>query len=159
WQLDSDASIQTLSFFILTVLGFSFWFLMAVPFASHRETYDWLAMVHSQGLSGAFSFSATTFRPLAQAATCLGFQFLAPAVFPTSALPQTLLQGFIYIPFVLAWWLIYITSPQRRLFALCAFIAGGVFFSGYVHLFHVYGLFYIPVMLTLGALIRFRASS
>jgi len=61
--------------------------------------------------------------------------------------------------FVVAWWIIYSTAAQRRLFALVAFVAGCVFFSGYVHLFHIYGLFYVPVMLTLGALLRFHALS
>ena len=146
------------SYFIVSVLGFSFWFLMAVPFASHRESYDWLARVHSQEFAKAFSFSATTFRPLAQAATWLGFQILNPDVFPTSVLRQALLQGFIWAMFVVAWWLIYAAAPQRRLFALVACVAGGVFFSGYVHLFHIYGIFYVPVVLTLGAVIHFHAS-
>jgi hypothetical protein len=155
---DSYARTQTLCYFIVTVLGFSFWFFMAVPFASHRESYWWLAMVHSQGFATAFSFISSTYRPLHQAATWLGFLFLDPAVFPTSVLRQTLLQGFIYGVFVLAWWLIYETAAQRRLLALVAFVAGGVFFSGYVHLFHIYGISYIPVVLTLGALLRFHAS-
>jgi len=49
---DANARTHTLSYFILTVLGFSFWFFMAVPFASHREAYWWLATVHSQDLPG-----------------------------------------------------------------------------------------------------------
>jgi hypothetical protein len=153
-----DTRAETVSYFIVSVLGFSFWFLMAVPFASHRESYDWLARVHSQEFAKAFSFSATTFRPLAQAATWLGFQILNPNVFPTSVPRQALLQGFIWAMFVLAWWLIYTAAPQRRLFALVACVAGAVFFSGYVHLFHIYGIFYVPVVLTLGAVIHFHAS-
>lgn len=154
-----NSSYQIISYFIFTVLGFSFWFFMAVPFASHRETYWWLAMVPRENFVRAFSFISSTYRPLAQAVTWLAFLILNPGVFPTSILRQALLQGFIYGMFVLAWWLIYRTAAQRRLFALVAFVAGCVFFSGYVHLFHVYGIFYIPVMLTLGALFRFRTSS
>ncbi len=60
--------------------------------------------------------------------------------------------------FVLAWWLIYRAADQRRLFALVALVAGSVFFSGYVHLFHIYGIFYVPVMLVLGASLRFQAT-
>ena len=155
---DANPDTQTLSYFIVAVLGFSFWFFMAVPFASHRETYWWLAMVHSQPFAHAFGVISSTYRPLAQGATWSAFLILDPSVFPTSVLRQTLLQGFIYGMFVLAWWLIYSTAPQRRLFALVACVAGGVFFSGYVHLFHIYGLFYVPVMLTLGALLRFHGS-
>lgn len=149
---------QTLGYFILAVLGFSFWFFMAVPFASHRETYWWLAGVHTHGFATSLTFISVTYRPLAQAATWLAYIFLNPSIFPTSVFRQSLLQGLIYVSFVLAWWLIYTAAPQRRLFALIAFVAGGVFFSGYVHLFHVYGIFYIPVMLTLGALFRFHGA-
>jgi len=158
YRFDPNARSQTLSYFILTVLGFSFWFFMAVPFASHRESYWWLAMVRSQNFTQAFSFISSTYRPLHQAATWLGFLILDPSVFPTGVLRQALFQVLIYGMFVLAWWLIYPTAAQRRLFALAAFVAGGVFFSGYVHLFHIYGISYVPVMLTLGAVLRFHAS-
>jgi hypothetical protein len=155
---ESGTRIETLGYFILTVLGFSFWFFMAVPFASHRETYWWLGMVHSRDFTEALGFISSTYRPLAQATTWLAYMFLDPSVFPTSVLRQALLQGFIYGLFVVAWWLIYSAAPERRLFALVALFTGGVFFSGYVHLFHVYGLFYVPVIVTLGALLRVHAS-
>jgi hypothetical protein len=156
---DPNARSQMLSYFILTVLGFSFWFLMAVPFASHRETYWWLATVRSHDFAHAFSFISSTYRPLHQAATWLAFLVLDPSVFPTNALRQALFQLTIYGLFVLAWWLIYSAAAERRIFALVAFVAGGVFFSGYVHLFHIYGISYVPVILTLGALLRFHASA
>ena len=91
--------------------------------------------------------------------TWLAFLILNPSIFPTSVLRQALFQGFVYGMFVLAWWLIYRAAPQRRLFAMVAFVAGGVFFPGYVHLFHIYGIMYVPVMLTLGALLCFYASN
>jgi hypothetical protein len=155
---EPNAHSRTLTFFILAVLGFSFWFFMAVPFASHRETYWWLAMVRNQPFAQAFGVISSTYRPLAQGMTWLAFLILDPHVFPTSVVRQTLLQVLIYGMFVFAWWFIYSAAPQRRLFALVAFVAGGVFFSGYVHLFHIYGIFYVPVILTLGALLKFHAS-
>lgn len=154
---DSAARTPLLSYFIVTVLGFSFWFFMAVPFASHRESYWWLGMVQKESFATAFSFISTTYRPLAQGLTWAGFLLLDPGTIPTNVVRQTLFQGFIYGMFVAAWWLVYSKAAQRRLLALIAFVAGGVFFSGYVHLFHIYGLFYIPVMLTLGAVLRRHA--
>ena len=56
-----------------------------------------------------------------------------------------------------AWWLIYSAAMQKRLFALTAFVVGGVFFSGYIQLFHIHGIAYVSAMLTLGALLRFHA--
>jgi hypothetical protein len=153
------ARAQKAIYFILAVLGFSFWFFLAVPFASHRESYSWLAQVPNQNFAQQFSYGvSSTYRPLSQVVTWLGFLILDPGVFPTSVLRQTLLQVFIYGLFILAWWLIYSAAPLRRVFALVALLAGGVFFSGYVHLFHIYGMFYVPVMLTLGALLWLRAS-
>ncbi len=150
---DLSARTGTLSFFILSVLGFSFWFLLAVPFALHRESYVWFAMVHSQRFTGAIWYIDTTFRPLAKLATWWGFLFLNPSVFPTSAPRQAILQLIIYGTFVLAWWLIYKQATQRRLFAVIALVVGGVFFSGYVQLFHIYGIFYSPVALMIGAVL------
>ena len=61
---DPDARIETLSYFIVTLLGFSFWFFMAVPFASHRESYWWLAMTPTHGFATAFSVISVTYRPV-----------------------------------------------------------------------------------------------
>lgn len=155
---DPTPRTETISYFILTVLGFSFWFFMVVPFATHRESYSWLAAVGSQNFASAFSFISVTYRPLAQGTAWLGFRILDPSIFPTSVLRQALLQGFMYGMFVLSWWLIYLAAPLRRLFALVAFLTGGVFFSGYIHLFHIYGIFYVPVLLILGALLLSHAA-
>lgn len=155
---DRNDRTQTLSYFILAVLGFSFWFFLALPFASHRETYSWLAAHHTENLLHQLSFGlSSTYRPLAQIVTWFGYSLLDPSIFPTSVPRQALLQGLVYGIFVLAWWLIYSAAPQGRVFAVVACIVGGAFFSGYVHLFHIYGLFYVPVILTIGALLSFRA--
>lgn len=156
---DLGGRSQALVYFIFAVLGFSFWFSMAVPFASHRESYSWLAGVHTQSLAQQFAFGlSSTYRPLAQVVTWVGFLILGPNDFPTSVLRQALLQCFIYGLFVLAWWLVYSKAPQRRLFSLVAFVAGSVFFSGYIQLFHIYGMFYVPVVMTLGTLLYLYGS-
>ncbi len=150
----------TLSWFIVTVLGFSFWFFMAVPFASHRESYWWLAMVNNHGFVHAFAQNiSVTFRPLAQAVIWASFLCLDATGFPTSVFFQTLFQSLVYALFVLAWWLIFSAAPHKRVFALSSFFAGFVFFAGYIHLFHIYGLMYAPVMLMLGAALRFQIST
>jgi len=141
------------SFFVLAILGFSFWFFVAVPFATHRESYSWLAGVYSQPVAQSLSFISVTYRPFAQLTTWLAFCALKPSVFPTDVVRQALLQGTIYALFVGAWWFIYYAALQWRLFGVIACVTGCVFFSGYVHLFHIYGLMYVPVMFTLGILL------
>lgn len=149
---------EVVTWFAIAVLGFSFWFFMAVPFASHRESYSWLAGVHNLGLFQAFSVISVTYRPFAQGITWLAFEVLNPSVFPTSVFRQAVLQGVVYGTFVAAWWLVYTAAAERRLLAIVACIAGGVFYSGYVHLFHLYGLFYVPVMLMLGMVLRVHSA-
>lgn len=157
-----DGSVHTtrferLAWFALTVLGFSFWFMMAVPFASHRETYWWLAKVRTESFTYALSFISSTYRPLHQVTSWMAFQVLNPAVFPTSMERQAAFQLFVYGMFVVAWWLMFSSAVRHRMLALVAFAVGGVFFSGYVQLFHIYGTSYIPVMLMLGALLHLWA--
>lgn len=142
-----------LACFVLAVLGFSFWFFLAVPFASHRETYWWLATVGSHDFGHAFSFISSTWRPVHQSLTWIGYLLLDPALFPTSPLRQAAFQLFVWAVFALAWWLICRAAAERRTLAVVACIAGAVFFSGYVHLFHVYGMSYFPVMLMIGGVL------
>src|SRR4051812_47390625 len=70
-SLFSYTRTDVFAYFLLTVLGFSFWFFVAVPFGSHRETYWWLATVHQHQFAHALSFISSTYRPLHQAATWL----------------------------------------------------------------------------------------
>ena len=149
-----DLSTGQVGLFGLSVLGFSFWFFLAVPFASHREVYWWLATVASNDFGHAFSFISSTYRPLFQGAAWAGYMAVDTGTFPTSVTRQALSQLFVYSLFLLAWWLIFSGARERRTFALIAFVSGGVFFSGYVHLFHLYGIAYVPVLLVLGGLLR-----
>ena len=131
---------------------------VAAPFATHREGYWWLAEVFTHGFTRSLGVISVTYRPLAQMTAWAGFMFLDPRMFPTSVLRQMFLQGTVWAMFVAAWWLIYAAARQWRTFSVLAFVVGGAFFAGYVHLFHIYGIMYVPVMLTLGAVLRFQAS-
>jgi hypothetical protein len=145
--------------FVVAILGFSFWFFLGVPFASHRETYSWLAAATTSTFEEQISFGvSSTYRPISQGVIWLLFKFLDTDTLPTGAVGQALLQGLVYVFFVLAWWLIYLAVPQRRVFALLALAAGAVLFSGYVHLFHIYGLMYVPVILVVAFSLHLWAS-
>jgi hypothetical protein len=164
-MVTASAGVRSLSrgelaaYFLATILGFSFWFFAAVPFASHRETYGWLGSAVTQSLPQQFAFGhSSTYRPLSQAVIFSLFQWLDPAIFPTNVVRQAVLQVAVYACFVAAWWLVYSAVPQRRVFAVIALICGGVLFPSYVHLFHIYGLMYVPVILTLGAVTYLQAA-
>src|SRR5439155_26780253 len=43
---------------------------------------------------------------------------------------------------------------ERRLFALLSLAAGGVFFAGYIWVFHLHGIFYGPLLLFVAGLAR-----
>lgn len=154
----TSSSVRTirpsLIYFIIAVAGFSFWFLMAVPFASHREAYTWLASVHHGSFLEGLGLIGKTWRPLGQIPAWLGFALLDPSIFPTSIPRQAILQGIVYAMFLLGWRIMYSAVPQPRSFAIVALAAGAVFFSGYIHLFHIYGLFYVPIMLILATMVR-----
>ena len=155
---DRLASVEDVSsgraHFLLCILGFSSWFFLAVPFASHRETYWWLFGIRTMGLSKALSYISVTYRPLAQLFTWLCFVFLDPRIFPTSEVRQTIVQLAVYFCFVYAWWLIFSAAINKKALSVVSLVAGAVYFPGYVHLFHIYGFFYVPVMILIGIILK-----
>jgi hypothetical protein len=52
-----------------------------------------------------------------------------------------------------AWWTLARAILERRTFALLGLVAGGVFFSGYLFLFHLHGIFYGPLLLLLAVMV------
>jgi hypothetical protein len=55
---------------------------------------------------------------------------------------------------LLAWGWAAAGARELRLFSVFAFVAGGVFFAGYIWVFHLHGIFYGPLLLYLAALLR-----
>src|SRR5262245_50327506 len=69
-----ESKVRKSSYFFLAVLGLSFWFFLGLPFASHRETYTWLAGAQTESFSQQFAFGlSSTYRPLSQVVTRLGY--------------------------------------------------------------------------------------
>jgi hypothetical protein len=55
---------------------------------------------------------------------------------------------------LVAWGWIARETRERRLFALLGLLAGGVFFAGYIWVFHLHGIFYGPLLIYVAALVR-----
>ena len=145
--MTKNSMLETLAYGALAVLGFSFWFWMAVPFASHRESYEWLGFVGSHWtLVDFLTSTASTYRPLSQGLMGAVYIWTGLGAFPSSTLVQGVVQVVVYAGYVIAWLAIYQKHPQRRSLALWAALAGLVFFAPYTMLFHPWGLFYFPAI-------------
>ena len=53
-----------------------------------------------------------------------------------------------------AWGWVVRDARERRVLALLALVVGGVFFAGYIWVFHLHGIFYGPLLIYLAALVR-----
>jgi hypothetical protein len=140
--------------FALTILGFTFWFVMAVPLASHKEAYSWLPrMREGQALLDFVQQTVATYRPIGQAIMWWAYQVLGFADMPSDAIRQGIVQTTVWATILPGWWLMLRASPAPRVFSLLAMAAGGVLFTPYLFLFHPWGLFYTPLVLTTAALV------
>jgi hypothetical protein len=57
---------------------------------------------------------------------------------------------------VAAWAIVCVASRNRQIFAWLSFVTGAVFFSGYVYLFHLHGVFYAPLLLFISLLLLYQ---
>ncbi len=127
-------------FATLTLAGFSFWFLLGFPYANHNESFAIVAQLKEIGMVRALTSvvePVANYRPLGQALAWLGYRS-AGAIYPV--------EIFNYVVAVAAWVLLFTASRERKLFAVTALITGGVFFTGYIYLFHLHGVFYSPLL-------------
>jgi hypothetical protein len=158
--MTKNSMLETLAYGALAVLGFSFWFWMAVPFASHREAYEWLGYVGSHWtLVDFLTYSVSTYRPLSQGLMGAVYIWTGLGAFPSSTLVQGVVQVVVYAGYVIAWLVIYQKHPQRRSLALWAALVGLVFFAPYTMFFHPWGMFYFPVVGAIAWLTRLGENS
>lgn len=130
----------------LTVIGFSFWFILAFPFPHHNESYIWLAQLPKMSFMDALFGQmqpVSSFRPLGQ-----GTAWMYERLFGFSLYPSQIVN---YVLAVVGWLIIFKTIKEKRVFSLSALLVGGFFFSGYIYLFHFHGLCYclLPILVAL----------
>jgi hypothetical protein len=130
----------------LALTGISFWFLLGFPYANHNESFAIVAQLRNMGLPDALTqilYPVANYRPLGQAIAWIGYQ-PGGTIFPVEA--------FNYVGAVAAWTVLFVAMRERKVFALTAMVAGGVFFTGYIYLFHLHGVFYSPLLLLVAML-------
>jgi hypothetical protein len=137
---------DTIVFATLALLGLAFWFLLGFPYANHNESFAIVAQLKDMGLGSVLTqtpYPVANYRPLGQAVAWIGYRS-GGTIFPV--------EVFNFVVAAVAWVLLFMALRERKLFALTALIVGGVFFTGYIYLFHLHGVFYSPLLLLVATL-------
>jgi hypothetical protein len=141
-------------YLLLAVSGLSFCFFLGFPFNNHNESFLWVVALNKVSLWDTLTrqvISIESFRPLGMANAWLTYK----------------LSGNIYLQQVLNWLfaissfaLLFAEVRNKIFFSLLSSLTAACFFSGYIYLFHLHGVFYGPFQLYVAALacIAFRKS-
>ena len=133
----------------LSVSGLAFWFVVALPWGPHNESFDLVVRLEQRSLWHALfqTFpSVLSLRPLGTGPAWVLYRLAGHDVAGVELVNAALA--------LLAWGWIARESRERRLFALLALVTGGVFFAGYIWVFHLHGIFYGPLLVFVAALVR-----
>jgi len=133
----------------LAVAGLAFWFVVGLPWAPHNESFDWIVRLEQRTLVQALIEpfpSVLSLRPLGTGPAWLLYRLGGHDVGLVEMVNALLALG--------AWAWAARGLRERRVFALLAFVTGGVFISGYIWVFHLHGIFYGPLLFFVVALAR-----
>ncbi|HOX84181.1 MAG TPA: hypothetical protein PLJ60_18610 [Chryseolinea sp.] len=136
---------------VLPLLGISFWFLIAFPFANRNESYIWIAYFDHHSFIDIVQNqipSVRNFRPLAQIITwCL---------YHLSGGNSILIQLVNYIILCAAIWIIVsLTEAGKMTYArILYFLTGFTYISAFYYVFNLHGIFYSPILLIVALLLR-----
>ncbi len=128
----------------LSVLGLSFWYFLAFPFASYHESYEWLAQVNSLDLQSLIFQKVGHYhshRPLGQ--------LWALTLYTLGGKSLAAIQLFNYAVTALAFAVFLRTCQEKKLLSLTLMAAGGLYFVVFTYLFHLHGFYYAPLLLQL----------
>ena len=123
--------------------------MIGLPWGPHNETFDWVVRLEQRSFWSALfdKFpSVLSLRPLGTGPAWLLYRLGGHDVglvqFVNAALA------------LFAWGWIARGVPQPRVFAVTALVAGGIYFAGYIWVFHMHGIFYGPLLVYVAALAR-----
>jgi hypothetical protein len=147
-RLGYARDLRIVLFGLLSIAGLSFWFFLGFPFANHNESYIWIVQLDRLGFVDVLSKGlrpVSGFRPLGVVTAWLGYRLSGNSIY--------LQQVLNYLGAAIAWLILFSTIKQKRLFGWVAILVGGTFFSGYLYLFHLHGVFYSPPLMFLAFLL------
>ena len=123
--------------------------MVGLPWGPHNESFDWVVRLEQRSFWSALfdKFpSVLSLRPLGTGPAWLLYRLgghdVALAQFVNAALA------------LFAWGWVARDAPQPRCFGVLALLVGGVYFAGYIWVFHLHGIFYGPLLVFVAALIR-----
>lgn len=127
---------------VLAVSSLTFLFALGFPWQHHDESLVWAIDLQSLSFWGSLLPRAVryvaSYRPFGMA--------LAWLTFKASGGGLWLQQLINYAVTVFAWLLALAAVRDRLSFAWLSFLCGAAFFSGYIYLFHLQGVFYGPLL-------------
>jgi len=153
-KINFQKKLKEFQHVLIVIVGISFWFFLGFPFANHNESYIWVVQLRQLGFFDVLSKNLrpiANFRPLGTITAWLGYRLSGGSIFPQ--------QIFNYILAVLAWIILYLAIREKKLFSWVSLIVSGAFFSGYLYLFHLHGVFYSPLLFFLSFLLVVSISS
>lgn len=127
---------------ILAVSSLTFLFLLGFPWQHHDESLVWAIDLQSlsfwRSLLPKPVMYVASYRPFGMALTWLTFKASGGGLW---------LQQLINYTITVFAWLFALRGVRDRLsFAWVSFLCGAAFFSGYIYLFHLQGVFYGPLL-------------
>src|SRR5262249_22207749 len=145
----TSSPLAHLSIVALALSGLAFWFVVGLPWGPHNESFDWVVRLEQRSLWSALFDTFPTvlsLRPLGTGPAWILYRLghhdvgLLPFANPPLAL--------------FPWGWAVRGARERRVLALLSLVAGGVFFAGYIWVFHLHGIFYGPLIVYVAALVR-----
>jgi hypothetical protein len=126
----------------LALTGLAFWFVVGLPWAPHNESFDWVVRLEQRTFGEAVfeKFpSVLSLRPLGTGPAWVLYRLGGRDVGLVEVVNALLALA--------AWGWAAVSLRERRLFSLLALVSGGVFFAGYIWVFHLHGISYGPLLL------------
>lgn len=137
---------------ILSVASISFWFWLGFPWDNHNESFLWEVDLAQARFTDLFTsnpvHSVINYRPLGLLVAWSTFKLTSGEIW--------LQQIVNFVITVLSWAIACLASTNRQVFAVLSFVCGAVFFSGYIYLYHLHGVFYPPLFLFVSLLLFYQ---
>jgi hypothetical protein len=142
----NSLTLNRIILYPLSMLGISFWFFIGFPFGNHNESYIWFTILDTASINKVLfeRIVAVSYRPLGQLFAYILYNIDNNQIY--------FVQIFNYAMCVWSFFYILKYIPQKYIFSILCLISGFVYFSGFVYLFHIHGIFYSPLLLNIGIL-------